>query len=60
MSDGIRRYAGLEHFLIDVQGNSLVVYLPVMEERAADRLLETIGGGFLSALRLGRGNQANA
>jgi hypothetical protein len=47
VSDGIRRYAGLEHFLIDVQGKSLVVYLPVMEERAADRLLETIGGGFL-------------
>lgn len=47
VSDGIRRYASLEHFLIDVQGNSLVVYLPVMDEKAVDRLFETVGGGFL-------------
>ncbi len=47
VADGIRRYAGLEHFRIDVQGTSLVVYLPDMEESSVDRLLEVIGGGFL-------------
>jgi len=47
VAEGIRRHAGLEHFILDVSGKSLVVYLPAMEERAADRLLETIGGGFL-------------
>jgi len=47
VAEGIRRYAGLEHFILDVSGKSLVVYLPVMEETAADSLLETIGGGFL-------------
>lgn len=57
VSDGIRRYAGLEHFLVDVHGNSLVVYLPVMEEKAADRLLDVIGGGFLRHSAWGEENK---
>ena len=37
LSDGIRRYAALEHFIVDVDGDSLVVYLPSMDDRQADR-----------------------
>jgi hypothetical protein len=47
VADGIRRYAGLEYFLVDVQGNSLVVYLPLMEEASADRLLKIMVDGEL-------------
>jgi hypothetical protein len=42
LSDGIRRYAGLEHFIVDVAGNSLVVYLPGMDDREADRALSVL------------------
>jgi hypothetical protein len=47
LSDGIRRYAGLEHFIVDVDGDSLVVYLPGMSEDEADRMLNTLGGPLL-------------
>ncbi len=46
VADGLRRDAGLEHFIVDVQDNSLVVYLPGMSERAADRLLNVLAGPF--------------
>jgi len=41
LSDGIRQYAGLEHFIVDVEGDSLVVYLP---DRGTDEMLEIFGG----------------
>ncbi|MGO8744972.1 MAG: hypothetical protein ACLQNE_03175 [Thermoguttaceae bacterium] len=43
LSDGIRRYAALEHFIVDVDGDSLVVYLPSMDDRQADRALSVFG-----------------
>ena len=42
LSDGIRRYAALEHFIVDVDGDSLVVYLPSMDDRQADRALKRV------------------
>lgn len=45
VSNGIRRYAGLEHFVVDAQQNSLVVWLPVTDENE----LAKLGGGRLSA-----------
>jgi hypothetical protein len=44
LSDGIRQYAGLEHFIVDVEGDSLVVYLPDRGEDEADRILGRFGG----------------
>ena len=44
LSDSIRRYAGLEHFIVDVEGDSLVVYLPDMGEENADRLIGRLMG----------------
>ncbi len=44
LSDGIREYAGLEHFIVDVEGDSLVVYLPDRGEDMADEMLERFGG----------------
>lgn len=40
VEDGIRRCTGLEYFLVDVQGNSLVVYLPAID---LDRLTQVMG-----------------
>ncbi|MCL4201585.1 MAG: hypothetical protein KJ000_03770 [Pirellulaceae bacterium] len=47
LANGIRRYAGLACFLIDVSGDSLVVYLPMMDENATNRLFEDMGLGYL-------------
>lgn len=44
LSNGIRRFAGLEHFIVDVDGESLVVYLPGIDEAEADRTLEMLAG----------------
>lgn len=49
LSDGIRRYAGLEHFIVDVERDSLVVYLPGMGEDEADRMLNAFRGPLLGA-----------
>jgi hypothetical protein len=57
LSDGIRRYAALEHFIVDVDGDSLVVYLPDMGEDEADRVLSILGGlplGTSSRMRAAR------
>jgi hypothetical protein len=51
LAEGIRRYAGLECFLIDVSGDSLVVYLPMMDESATNRLFEDMGLGICSTCR---------
>ncbi len=48
--DGIRRHAGLEHFLVDAQGDSLTVYLPAVSEDEPG--LPAEGPGFLSPQRL--------
>lgn len=47
LSDGIRRYAGLKHFIVNVEGDSLVVYLPGMDEAAADRAFRVLGSPLL-------------
>ena len=39
LAEGIRKHAGLEHFIVDVDGDSLVVYLPGIGEDDADRML---------------------
>lgn len=39
LSDGVRAYAKLNHFIVDVDGNSLIVYLPDMQEQEALRLV---------------------
>lgn len=53
LSDGVRDRAGLKHFIIDVDGNSLVVYLPDTSEQDAQRVVNLIsgnrGGGFFVA-----------
>ena len=49
LSDGIRQRAGLEHFIVDVEDDSLVVYLPDRAEDQADEMLERFGG-FLSVM----------
>ncbi len=49
LSDGIRRYAGLELFIVDVEGDSLVVYLPGRGEDEAEKMLGKFGG-FLSVM----------
>jgi hypothetical protein len=46
LSDGIRRYAGLEHFIVDVEAKSLVVYLPGLGEDEAERMLKMSRGPF--------------
>ena len=53
--DGIRRLAGLEYFLVDVEGNSLVVYLPASEEKAIDELIGKLGGFALPSFVRDRG-----
>lgn len=50
--DGIRRFAELEYFLVEIQQNSLVVYLPATDERAAEDLMGMLGRfGPLSSAR---------
>jgi hypothetical protein len=46
VAEGIRRQAGLNHFIVDVDGDSLVVSIPSMGENEADRFLEKLGGPF--------------
>jgi hypothetical protein len=41
--DGVRRYAKLEHFLVDVQGNDLTVYLPAVADDLPSLLAEARG-----------------
>jgi hypothetical protein len=44
LSDGVRAYAKLKHFIIDVDGNSLVVYIPGTREQDALELTQKISG----------------
>jgi len=47
VTDGIRRYAGLEHFIVDVDADSLVVYVPGTSDDDADRMLTMFRGPLL-------------
>ena len=40
VEDGIRRYAHLEYFLVDVQGDGLVIYLPSVDVDGLTRVME--------------------
>ncbi len=44
IGSAVRSQAGLEHFIVDAEGESLVVYLPGLEESEADELLAVLGG----------------
>ena len=55
---GIRRYAGLEYCIVDIQDNSLVVYLPDADMKGVDRLIEMIGGA--SMIGMERSEEAKA
>jgi hypothetical protein len=41
--DSIKRGTGLHHYRVDVEGNSLVIYTPVLEEDEADSLVNELG-----------------
>ena len=59
LSDGIRQIAGLEYFIVDVEDDSLVVYLPDRGEDMADEMMERFGG-LMSAMPHRAGNQGVA
>jgi hypothetical protein len=42
LSAGVREYAKLKHFIVDVDGDSLVVYLPGTREQDAQALIQEI------------------
>jgi hypothetical protein len=44
LSDGVRAYAKLKHFIVDVDGNSLVVYIPGTREQDALEVAQQISG----------------
>ena len=44
LSDGIRRCSGLEHFIVNVEGDSLVVYMADMSQDKLDRLMNLLAG----------------
>lgn len=46
LSDGVRDCAKLKHFIVDVDGNSLVVYLPGTREQDAQELIQEISERF--------------
>ena len=43
LSDGIRKYAGLEYFIVDVEGDSLVVYISDRGADMADEMFARFG-----------------
>lgn len=47
LSAGVRQHAGLEYFIVDVEGDNLVVYLPDRSEDMADEMFERFGGHLL-------------
>jgi hypothetical protein len=44
----VRRDAGLSHFRVEVEGDSLVVYTPNMDDREADHVLDILASPFLN------------
>ncbi|MFV1966331.1 MAG: hypothetical protein ACC628_12980 [Pirellulaceae bacterium] len=49
VADGIRRHAGLEHFVVDIEGDSLVIYLPGMSETDATGIASLLSSPLLAA-----------
>ena len=58
VEEGIRRYAGLEYFIVDIQDNSLVVYLPDTGPKEVHRMIEVFGG--VGEIGIGRAEAAKA
>ena len=44
VADGIRRLAGLEHFIVVIEDDCLIVYLPAMESKEVDDLIRVLAG----------------
>ena len=44
VEQGLRRYGGLNHFVVDVQEHSLVVYLPSMSEAECAEIVADLAG----------------
>ena len=44
VEEGIRRYAGLEYFLVEIRDNTLVVHLPDTGVKDVDKVIEMFGG----------------
>ena len=44
LSDGVRDCEKLKYFIVDVEGNSLIVYLPDGRVQAAQAIVESIAG----------------
>ena len=51
VAQGVRRYAGLEHFAVNIEGNALVVYLPDTDGSSLDRLPARWGPLAFAAVR---------
>ena len=58
VEEGIRRHAGLEYCIVDIQDNSLVVYLPDTDAKDVDKMIEMFGG--VGAIGVGRAEAAKA
>jgi hypothetical protein len=53
VEDRVRRYAGIEHFIVDVDGDNIIIYLPGNEETGLDKLVSDMLGP-LAALAMGQ------
>jgi len=51
LSTAIGKEAGLQHFIVDVDGNSMVVYLPGLDDKAAERSIAELAGPFGAIFR---------
>lgn len=58
VEEGIRRYAELEYCIVDIQDNSLLVYLPDTDAKGLDKLIDMLGGA--SMIGIGRSEAAKA
>ncbi len=47
VESGVRRFAGLQHFLVDVEADALVVYLPDRSENDLGELFDALGSSGL-------------
>jgi hypothetical protein len=44
VTQAVRRSSGLEHFIVEIEGDSLVVWLPSMDVSEADKLIHDLAG----------------
>ncbi len=49
VADGVRRHAGLQHFIVAIEGNSLVVYTPGMSETEVTGMMSFLSSPLLAA-----------